>query len=93
MFCDKAQCDSLPQEVWMSTYWLIILFAACGEKELCSAEFDSDEDGLDDCLEAELGTNPEIQDSDGDGYSESQVLELFRFLPQLELDKLRPPLF
>ena len=59
----------------MSKYWWILLFAGCGEKQPCYADLDSDNDGLDDCLEAELGTNPEVQDSDGDGFSDQTELD------------------
>jgi hypothetical protein len=42
----------------------------------CSANLDSDGDGLADCREVvELGTNPQKQDSDGDGLSDGQEVE------------------
>jgi hypothetical protein len=36
---------------------------------------DADSDGLDDCEEAELGTDPEAADSDGDGFDDADELE------------------
>ncbi len=41
----------------------------------CSADLDSDGDGLDDCAEEELGTNPTNDDSDGDGFTDSEELD------------------
>lgn len=38
----------------------------------CSATVDTDADGLDDCTEAELGTDPSVQDTDGDGFSDAE---------------------
>ena len=36
----------------------------------CDETLDSDNDGLDDCAEADLGTDPMSEDSDGDGISD-----------------------
>ncbi len=36
---------------------------------------DADSDGLDDCAEAELGTDPELADSDGDGIDDADELD------------------
>ena len=55
---------------------LFLLLAACGEKiEACSADLDSDNDGLDDCAEADLGTDPLAEDSDGDGFSDQAEVD------------------
>ena len=62
----------------MKSVLLLALFGiSCfeGKEELCSAELDSDNDGLDDCAEAELGTDPELEDSDGDGFSDQAELD------------------
>ena len=67
VFCSRG--------VFMYNCWWLLLFAACGEKELCSADLDSDNDGIDDCAEVELGTNPESEDSDGDGFSDQAELD------------------
>lgn len=36
----------------------------------CDASIDEDEDGLDECVEEELGTDDDEMDTDGDGYSD-----------------------
>jgi hypothetical protein len=69
----------------MRTHFLLmapLLFgvASCGEdspdkKELCSADSDADGDGLNDCDEEDLGTDPAKADSDGDGYSDSEEID------------------
>jgi len=41
----------------------------------CDASADADGDGLDDCEEAGLGTDPQQADSDGDGFSDSEELD------------------
>ena len=41
----------------------------------CSEESDLDGDGIDDCAEIELGTDPEAADSDGDGFSDAEELD------------------
>lgn len=41
----------------------------------CDNEADGDGDGLDDCTEAELGTDPSLGDSDGDGISDGDELD------------------
>jgi len=41
----------------------------------CDAESDADGDGLDDCAEAELGTDPERDDTDGDGFADAEEVE------------------
>lgn len=40
----------------------------------CDDGADADGDGIDDCAEAELGTDPSIGDSDGDGVSDGDEL-------------------
>ena len=45
-----------------------LLLAACSAEPDCST--DSDDDGLTDCAEQELGTDPLVADSDGDGFSD-----------------------
>lgn len=41
----------------------------------CDASADADGDGLDDCAEADLGTDPEQADSDGDGLSDQEEVD------------------
>ena len=42
----------------------------------CSDEEDLDSDGLAECAELELGTDPNVADSDGDGLSDSEEVTL-----------------
>ncbi len=44
------------------------------EDDACS-EDDADGDGLDGCLEEELGTDPESADTDGDGLSDGEEVD------------------
>ena len=41
----------------------------------CQADLDGDGDGLDDCTEEELGTDPAQADTDGDGYTDAEELD------------------
>lgn len=41
----------------------------------CSESSDLDGDGLNDCEEVELGTNPESADSDGDGFTDAEEVD------------------
>lgn len=55
--------------------WFVIL-ASCGTgEEVCDPELDSDADGLFDCDEEALGTDPLNADSDGDGFSDAAELD------------------
>lgn len=38
----------------------------------CNADADQDQDGLNDCEEADLGTDPSAADSDEDGYTDGE---------------------
>ena len=50
--------------------------AACASpKNLCSADQDGDSDGLNDCEEEELGTDPGSSDSDGDGFTDIEEVD------------------
>ena len=56
----------------------MILFGlgACETKSTsCDPEGDSDSDGIVDCLEEELGTDPLVADSDGDGFSDQEEVD------------------
>jgi hypothetical protein len=58
----------------------MLLLAACDQDTTktaaeCSESSDLDGDGLNDCEEAELGTNPESEDSDGDGFTDMEELD------------------
>ena len=49
-----------------------LLLVSCGTKEeVCDPELDSDSDGVFDCDEEALGTDPLNADSDGDGFSDA----------------------
>lgn len=50
----------------------LILMTSCSfsNKEDCSSDEDLDSDGLHDCLEMEIGTDINKEDSDGDGFSD-----------------------
>ena len=56
-------------------FLLSLALTACSEKTECSVELDSDADGLNDCEEQELGTNPDSSDSDGDGFSDADEVD------------------
>jgi len=69
---------------WILITALSILSLGCSEKATdqnpdasaeqdCSA--DSDADGVDDCTEAEIGTDPEAADSDGDGLTDAEEMD------------------
>ena len=63
-------------EVMKCMYWSLFLMSACQMKgSECSAELDSDADGIDDCAEHDLGTDPTMADSDGDGLSDKEELD------------------
>jgi hypothetical protein len=48
---------------------------SCNSKDTCSADADADSDGIDDCAELDLGTDPEKADSDGDGFSDAEEVD------------------
>ena len=52
---------------------LVSYSQGCGQ---CSDELDADSDGLAECDELELGTDPESADSDGDGLNDSEEVAL-----------------
>jgi hypothetical protein len=67
-------------------FMVLALLVACGEEvvpdevedptpEGCDATADADADGLDDCLEQELGTDPLAADSDGDGLTDADEID------------------
>lgn len=43
-------------------------------KDVAPEEIDSDDDGLTDALEAEIGTSPILADTDGDGFTDAQEM-------------------
>ena len=57
----------------------LALVFSCDDKgsntEECSSSSDIDSDGIDDCTEDELGTDPESADSDGDGFSDLEEVD------------------
>ena len=58
--------------------FLLLGIGGCGqdkEEAECSADSDADSDGIDDCMEEELGTDPESDDSDGDGFTDQEELD------------------
>ena len=46
-----------------------------GDEFTCSENSDADEDGINECEEKELGTNPNKADTDGDGFSDAEEVE------------------
>lgn len=57
---------------------LLLILASCDQEvvpEGCSESSDLDQDGLNDCLEEELGTDPNLADSDADGQTDSEELD------------------
>lgn len=56
----------------------VLALAGCDDKEVdasCDATSDADSDGLDDCTEESLGTDPSAKDSDGDGLSDGEEID------------------
>ena len=51
---------------------LLLVQTGCSE---CSDDKDADADGLDDCTELELGTDPEKADSDNDGFTDPEEID------------------
>ncbi len=45
------------------------------EETACSSSADSDADGIDDCTEEELGTDPSLADSDSDGFTDAEEID------------------
>jgi|TARA_B110000483_G_scaffold223746_1_gene281894 hypothetical protein len=43
--------------------------------QACNANADQDQDGLNDCDEADLGTDPTAADSDEDGYTDAEEVD------------------
>lgn len=54
--------------------WLLSAILVGCDKNNCSVDSDADADGLNDCEELDLGTDPESADSDGDGYSDADEI-------------------
>ncbi len=58
---------------------LLVIMACSPEEEeelvTCNAEMDADGDGLDDCQEEELGLDPNLEDSDDDGSTDSEEVD------------------
>lgn len=62
----------------MRPIWILLFALGCAgstEEPACDAASDLDADGLDDCLEAELGTDKNRADSDGDGVGDGAELD------------------
>ncbi|MCP4872460.1 MAG: hypothetical protein GY898_27520 [Proteobacteria bacterium] len=54
----------------------LALAAGCTPEEpVCDPSSDLDGDGVDDCAEEELGTNPEAADTDEDGFADAEELD------------------
>ena len=63
----------------MKRQWILFMVLAVSciseKEEECLVDTDSDSDGLDDCDEVELGTDPENPDSDGDGFTDNEEVD------------------
>ena len=63
----------------MNTRFVFLLLslglAGCEFKGECSVEDDADADGVNDCDEEALGTDPDLADSDGDGLSDKEEID------------------
>ena len=61
------------------TFLMASLLIACTGGDTvadgCDATADTDGDGVDDCTEEALGTDPAAQDSDGDGHTDGDELD------------------
>ena len=53
--------------------------SAAAATAICTSATDTDGDGLTDCEEGVLGTNPTVADTDGDGLSDGQEVRGFAF--------------
>ncbi len=57
----------------------LLLVLGCATKDDdevdCSESSDADEDGINECEELALGTNPNNADTDGDGFSDADEVE------------------
>ncbi len=52
-----------------------LFFSCAPPDDGCDPVADADGDGIDDCAEADLGTNPDSADSDGDGHSDPDEID------------------
>jgi hypothetical protein len=63
----------------LSHFSIALLTATLGgcatPEATCDASSDADGDGLDDCAEAELGTDPTNEDTDGDGLADLEEID------------------
>lgn len=51
---------------------MLLLLLACAPADPCADSPDADGDGLSDCAEAQLGSDPAMLDSDGDGFDDGE---------------------
>ena len=75
-----------------SLFCLGLALAACSKEVGVpeDANADSDQDGLTDLIERELGTSPTLDDTDGDGFSDFFELNDQGFSPQLNNYRFNP---
>ena len=56
-------------------YGAALLLSGCSAEEQCVEGQDSDADGLQDCIELDIGTDMTLPDSDGDGLTDSEEID------------------
>ena len=60
--------------LWLC-FFSLGMYACQTKGNECSVEEDADADGVNDCDEQDLGTDPNLADSDGDGVSDREEID------------------
>ncbi|MFT5582585.1 MAG: hypothetical protein ACI9VR_000161 [Cognaticolwellia sp.] len=71
------RCIFAPHQGPLIILLTLALGLACegDSAQACNANADQDQDGLNDCDEADLGTDPTAADSDEDGYTDAEEID------------------